>query len=101
MRTRRSRSRAGSRSSSRRSTGSRDLLAEDSEYADEFAGGTLTHTFLNVNDYHRYHFGVGGEVKETDVLERNVALEVSWDEKEKKYVPLDSTGWQFSQTLGS
>ena len=77
-----------------------DLLSKDSEYMDAFAGGTLTHTFLNVNDYHRYHFGVGGEVKEMDVLERNVALEVSWDDKEKKYVPLDTTGWQFSQTLG-
>ncbi|UCE27104.1 MAG: phosphatidylserine decarboxylase, partial [Candidatus Coatesbacteria bacterium] len=37
---------------------------------------------------------------EKDVLTRNVALEVSWDEEQGKYVPIDSTGWQFSQTLG-
>ena len=33
-----------------------DLLGNDSEYKDAFANGVLTHTFLNVNDYHRYHF---------------------------------------------
>jgi len=36
----------------------KDLLGEDSAYAGAFANGTLTHTFLNVNDYHRYHFAV-------------------------------------------
>ena len=77
-----------------------DLLAKDSEYKDAFANGTLTHTFLNVFDYHRYHFAVGGTVLEKRILQRNVALEVTWDEKEKKYDPVDSTGWQFTQTLG-
>jgi phosphatidylserine decarboxylase len=33
-----------------------EALLGDSEYKDAFAGGTLTHTFLDVNDYHRYHF---------------------------------------------
>lgn len=77
-----------------------DLLGEESRYKDAFAGGVLTHTFLNVNDYHRYHFAVGGTVKETKVILKNVALEVSWDKKQEKYVPIDSTGWQFSQTRG-
>lgn len=77
-----------------------DLLRSDSEYRDAFAGGVLTHVFLNVNDYHRYHFAVGGDVLEKGSLSRNVALEVSWDEETGTYVPLDSTGWQFSQTLG-
>jgi phosphatidylserine decarboxylase len=77
-----------------------DLLGADSDYKDAFANGVLTHTFLNVNDYHRYHFAVGGTVKEKDILARNVALEVSWDEEQGKYEPIDSTGWQFSQTLG-
>ena len=77
-----------------------DLLNSDSEYRDAFAGGVLTHVFLNVYDYHRYHFAVGGEIVEKASLTRNVALEVSWDEEQKKYIPLDSTGWQFSQTLG-
>jgi phosphatidylserine decarboxylase len=75
-----------------------DLLGEDSEYADAFAGGTFTHTFLNVNDYHRYHFPVAGEVIEKQEIEENVALEVGWDEDEGEYSPIDSTGWQFTQT---
>ena len=35
------------------------LIGEDSEYKDAFAGGTLTHTFLDVNDYHRYGLSDG------------------------------------------
>ncbi len=77
-----------------------ELLAKDSKYKDAFANGVLTHTFLNVFDYHRYHFAVGGTVLEKRILQRNVALEVTWDEKEKKYDPVDSTGWQFTQTRG-
>ena len=30
------------------------LIGPDSAYADAFNGGTVTHTFLDVNDYHRY-----------------------------------------------
>lgn len=77
----------------------KDLLAE-SAFKDDFAGGVLTHTFLNVFDYHRYHFAVGGTVLEKRVVQRNVALEVSWNAKDGEYVPIDSTGWQFTQTLG-
>ncbi|USZ67581.1 phosphatidylserine decarboxylase [Halorussus salilacus] len=77
-----------------------DLLGSDSGYADAFAGGTFTHTFLNVNDYHRYHFPIGGKVVEKDQIEENVALEVAWNDDEKRYDPNDSTGWQFTQTRG-
>jgi len=77
-----------------------DLLGNDSEYKDAFADGVLTHTFLNVNDYHRYHFAVGGTVKEIKRITQNVALEVAWNSTEGKYDPIDSTGWQFSQTRG-
>ncbi len=78
----------------------KDLLGEDSPYKDAFANGILTHTFLNVNDYHRYHFAVGGEVKEVKRIAQNVALEVVWNQKAGKYEPMDSTGWQFTQTRG-
>ena len=78
----------------------RDLLGEGSRYKDAFANGVLTHTFLNVNDYHRYHFAVGGTIKEKNVLLENVALEVTWNPERGKYVPIVSTGWQFSQTRG-
>ncbi|MEA1893027.1 MAG: C69 family dipeptidase [Campylobacterota bacterium] len=77
-----------------------DLLGKDSKYKDAFANGVLTHTFLNVNDYHRFHFPVGGVVKEKSVITKNVALEVSWDKSSGKYIPIDSTGWQFTQTRG-
>ncbi|WP_295386097.1 phosphatidylserine decarboxylase [uncultured Thiodictyon sp.] len=76
------------------------LLGPDSAYADAFAGGVLTHTFLNVNDYHRYHFAVGGTVKELNQVRQNVALEVTWNPATRRYDPVDSTGWQFSQTRG-
>ncbi|HPS92318.1 MAG TPA: phosphatidylserine decarboxylase [Methanothrix sp.] len=77
-----------------------DLLGNDSEYKDAFAGGVLTHTFLNVNDYHRYHFAVGGKILDKRSITQNVALEVAWNESTKIYDPIDSTGWQFSQTRG-
>ena len=78
----------------------RDLLGNDSQYRDAFANGVLTHSFLNVNDYHRYHFAVGGTVKERKKVVQNVALEVAWNSTQNKYDPIDSTGWQFSQTRG-
>ena len=78
----------------------RDLLGEKSQFKDAFANGVLTHTFLNVNDYHRYHFAVGGTIKEKKIISQNVALEVTWSPEQGEYVPIDSTGWQFSQTRG-
>ena len=78
----------------------KDLLGEDSQFTDAFANGVLTHTFLNVYDYHRYHFAVGGTIKEKKSIVQNVALEVSWSPKQGKYVPIDSIGWQFTQTRG-
>ncbi len=78
----------------------KDLLGEKSQYKDAFTNGVLTHTFLNVNDYHRYHFAVGGTIKEKKIISENVALEVAWNPEQGKYVPIDSTGWQFSQTRG-
>jgi phosphatidylserine decarboxylase len=77
-----------------------DLLGKNSKFKDAFANGVLTHTFLNVNDYHRYHFAVGGKVLDVQNISQNVALEAQWNEKQKRYEPIDSTGWQFSQTRG-
>jgi phosphatidylserine decarboxylase precursor len=78
----------------------KDLLGEDSPDKDAFANGILTHTFLDINDYHRYHFAVGGEIKEVKNIVKNVSLEVFWDAKEGKYTLIDSTGWQLTQTRG-
>ena len=77
-----------------------ELLDHDSKYKKAFANGMLTHTFLNVNDYHRYHFAVGGIVKEIKKTQQNASLGVTWDPKTKKYDFIVSTGWQFTQTRG-
>lgn len=45
------------------------LLSPDCAYRDCFAGGTLTHVFLDVNDYHRYHFPVSGKILEMRRIE--------------------------------
>ena len=82
-------------------TSIRQLIGEDSEYAESFAGGTLTHTFLDVNDYHRYHFPISGTVMEVRKIEgTNAAGGITcWDEKTGKYVLEDTIpGWQMIET---
>lgn len=39
-------------------------LLDGSPYQDAFKNGIYTHSFLNVDDYHRYHVPVAGEIKE-------------------------------------
>jgi phosphatidylserine decarboxylase len=62
-------------------------LLEGSKHANDFAGGTLTHTFLNVQDYHRYHFPVSGEVVEMKHVPAavNIGGLTAWDPAAKKY----------------
>ncbi len=69
------------------------LLGEDSEYGDAFAGGTLSHTFLDVNDYHRYHFPVGGTIVEVRLIPQDDAVGGTqiWDAEKGKYVLEDQT----------
>jgi len=82
----------------------KDLLGKSSSYRDAFANGILTHTFLDVDDYHRYHFPVGGTVKEINIISQDDAVggTISWSPEKKKYL-LDSAtpGWQFIETRGS
>lgn len=79
----------------------RDLIGEGSAYQDAFAGGTLTHTFLDVNDYHRYHFPMSGtilEVRKIPALDAVGGI-ISWDRKQKKYFLWDDNpGWQSIET---
>lgn len=79
------------------------LLGTDSAYKNAFANGTLTHTFLDVNDYHRYHFPLSGTVKEVRLIAADDAAGgiTTWDAKAKRYV-LDSNtpGWQNIETRG-
>jgi phosphatidylserine decarboxylase len=81
----------------------RDLLGDSSAYRDAFANGVLTHTFLDVNDYHRYHFPIGGTVVEMNIIAQDEAVggTVSWSPEKNKYL-LDAVvpGWQFIETRG-
>ena len=77
-----------------------NLLGKESKYKNAFANGILTHTYLNVDDYHRYHFAVGGIVKEKRIIKKNVARRVTWDPKEGKYFVLHTIDWEFFQTHG-
>jgi phosphatidylserine decarboxylase precursor len=79
------------------------LLGEDSEYADAFAGGVLTHTFLDVHDYHRYHFPVSGTIREVTIIPQDDAVGgyVEWDEETGLYVlNAETPGWQMIETRG-
>ena len=82
----------------------RTLLGEDSEYREAFAGGTLTHSFLNVNDYHRYHFPMGGKVLEARIIPgiNPTGGVIWWDEENGRcsFNPSAKTGWQSFETRG-
>ena len=80
------------------------LIGEDSEFKDAFANGTFTHSFLNVNDYHRYHFPVGGTIKEARIIPgiNPTGAEFWWDYDNNRYAfnPNAKTGWQSVETRG-
>ncbi len=81
----------------------RELLGESSAYKDAFANGILTHTFLDVHDYHRYHFPIGGTVLEAKIIAQDDAAGgiVTWSPEKNRYL-FDPTiaGWQFIETRG-
>ena len=76
------------------------LIGEDSEYKDAFAGGTLTHTFLDVNDYHRYHSPVSGTIRELRHIPGVAAGGgyTLWDNDEKLYYYHNNIGFQMVET---
>ena len=78
-----------------------EIIGRDSEFEDKFANGVLTHTFLDVNDYHRYHFPVSGTILEVRKIEGLDAVGglIAWSDEEGKYVLYDSNpGWQSVET---
>lgn len=78
-----------------------DLIGPDSKYKNEFAGGTMTHIFLDVHNYHRYHFPVGGVIKEVTMIPQDDAVGgwVSWDKDSGLYVlNAGLPGWQMIET---
>jgi phosphatidylserine decarboxylase precursor len=75
-----------------------DLLA-DSPYADAFRGGTYAHSFLYVDDYHRYHVPVGGVVKEIRNISGRVYLDVQ-RKADGSFDIIDGDTYQFNQERG-
>ena len=79
------------------------LIGADSQYEDEFANGVMTHTFLDVQDYHRFHFPVGGVIKEVRNINEQDAVGgiITWDAAIQRYM-FDPTvpGWQSIETRG-
>jgi len=79
------------------------LIGDESPYKNAFANGIMTHTFLDVQDYHRFHFPVSGTIKEI----RNIAEQdavggiITWDPSIQRYM-FDPTvpGWQSIETRG-
>ncbi len=81
------------------------VLLKTSKYAHSFASGTLTHTFMDINDYHRYHFPVSGTVEEVLLIPQDDAPGgvIVWDEKQQHYKEYFSEvfGWQSIETRGA
>ncbi|MBQ9009870.1 MAG: phosphatidylserine decarboxylase [Clostridia bacterium] len=80
------------------------VLLEGSAYANAFGGGQLTHTFLDINDYHRYHIPVSGTIREVMLLCQDDAPGgvITWDAEKGRYVQYYSAsfGWQSIETRG-
>ena len=74
-------------------------LLSGSPYAKAFENGTYTHSFLNLNDYHRYHLPVGGVVKEVRNIHGRFSLDVFRNDAGELDVHTGDT-FQFNQERG-
>ena len=68
-----------------------------------FDGGTFTHQFLNVNNYHRLHVPVGGELVYLRHFKSATRMKSGWKpplgpDDPGYYDPRDTPDWQFGQT---
>ncbi len=69
----------------------------------DFDGGTFTHQFLNVNNYHRLHVPVAGELVYMRHIQSGTRLKSGWKPALGPtdigyYDPRDTPDWQFGQT---
>lgn len=79
------------------------LIGERSAYKATFAGGTFTHLFLDVGDYHHYHFPLGGVVREMAIIpgQEMAGGRVTWDSLNRRYAfDPSSVRWQSLETRG-
>lgn len=83
------------------SIGTVSELLQDSEYSQDFNGGTFVHYFLSPFDYHRFHTPVSGQILEIKAIEGNVYLNVNltsdgqWDAPDGA-----GDGYEFTQARG-
>jgi hypothetical protein len=68
-----------------------------------FHGGTWTHQFLNVNNYHRLHVPVAGKLVYMRHFQAGVRMKSGWKAPVGQgvvgqYDPQDTADWQFGQT---
>jgi phosphatidylserine decarboxylase len=79
------------------------LIGGQSGYKGAFSGGTFTHLFLDVGDYHHYHFPLGGVVREMTIIpgQEVAGGRVTWDSLNRRYeFNPSSDGWQSLETRG-
>ena len=74
-------------------------LLDGSPYKDAFKGGIYTHSFLYVDDYHRYHVPVAGTVREVRNISGKVYMDVFREEDGTLNV-VDGDTYQFNQERG-
>ncbi len=68
-----------------------------------FNGGTWTHQFLDVNNYHRLHVPVAGKLVYMKHIQAGVRMKSGWKASLSpgdvaQYDPQDTADWQFGQT---
>jgi len=74
-------------------------LLDGSPYQGAFKNGIFTHSFLNVDDYHRYHVPVAGEIKEVRRIEGRVYLNLSRKSDGSLQI-MDGDTYQYNQERG-
>jgi len=81
-----------------------NILGEDSPYKGKFRNGTLTHTFLDIFDYHRYHFPIDGKILEMKKIKgvNAVGGYTTYNPKTTLYtLNCHDTSWQIIETRDS
>ena len=74
-------------------------LLDGSPYQDAFKNGIYTHSFLYVDDYHRYHVPVAGEIKEVRKIQGRVYLDVIRKADGSLQI-IDGDTYQYNQERG-
>lgn len=74
-------------------------LLDGSPYQDAFKNGVYMHSFLNVDDYHRYHVPVAGEIKEVRKIHGRVYMDVI-RKADGTLDVVDGETYQFDQERG-